>query len=293
MRKVEEELKNLKTEYENVQIPDKGIEMMQKAIERAKSDKRKADVRQKWRKRGLGIAAALAIVVILPNTNEKIAHAMEQIPLVGKIFEVITIRDYTYDDGHNSADIKVPKVITESDESKEHPSINQVNKSIEQYTNELLAEFENNMQVEGFQNLDVSYEVMTNNDTWFALDIAAVETKASGYEFHRYYNINKVTGEQVQLKDLFKEGSDYISIISEEIKQQMKERMAKEEGVVYWLDNEEYPQDNFKEIKPDQNFYLDKDGNLVIIFNEYEVAPGYMGVQQFTIDKALLKDILK
>lgn len=292
MRKGEEKLKELTKAYENINLPDKGKEVIIKAMERAKTDKRRAKIKKEWSRVGILVAVVFAILSILTNTNEKIAYAMEQIPLVGKIFEVITIRDYTYDDGHNSADVKVPKVITEKDETKEHPAVNEVNKSVEEYTNELLAQFENNMLVEGYQNLDVSYEVATNNDNWFALDVAAVKTQASGYEFHRFYNINKVTGEQVELKDLFKEGSDYVTLISEEIKNQMKKRMAEDEGVVYWLDSKEYPEDNFKEIKENQNFYLDNEGNLVIVFDEYEVAPGYMGVQKFTINKDILKDII-
>lgn len=293
LNKVEEKLKDLKKEYENMQVPVEGMEIMIKAMNRAKADKRMAKPKKRWNSAGLGAAAAIIILIILPNTNERIAYAMERIPLIGKIFEVITIRDYTYDDGHNSAEVKVPKVIPEEDELKEHPAVNQVNKSVDEYTKELLVQFENNMQIEGYQNLDISYEVVTNNDTWFALDIAAVQTEASGYEFHKFYNINKATGENLELKDLFKEGSGYVSIISEEIKKQMRSKMSEDEGLIYWLDNQDYPEDNFKEIKTDQNFYLDDEENLVVIFDEYEVAPGYMGVQKFTIDKEMLRDVLK
>lgn len=292
MKRVEDKLENLKKEYENMQVPDKGVEIVRKAMERAKADKRKVQISKRWNRALIGAAAAV-LVVILPNTNERIAYAMERLPLVGKIFEVITIRDYTYDDGHNSAEVKVPKVITEEEEIKEHPAADRVNKSVEEYTQELLVQFENNMQTEGYQNLDVSYETVTNNDTWFALDIAAVQTEASGYEFHRFYNIDKITGENVELKDLFKEGSGYVSVISEEIKKQMQVKMSEDENLIYWLNNEEYPEDNFKEIKAGQNFYLDNEGNLVIVFDEYEVAPGYMGVQRFIIDKETLSDILK
>ncbi len=289
MGKREEDLKDLMKEYENIKISDKARGVMLKAMEKAKEDKRKAALNNKCKKIAVWTLAFLAVLCILPNTNGKIAHAMEQLPLVGKIFEVITIREFSYDDGHNSTNVKVPKVVTNED----HTAVSDINKEVEEYTNELLAQFENNMLVEGYQNLDVSYQVVTNNETWFALDVAAVETQASGYEFHKIYNINKVTGKQVELKDLFKEGSDYITVISEEIKNQMKEKMAKDSGVMYWLDNKEYPEDNFNEIKENQSFYLNEDGNLVIVFDEYEVAPGYMGVQSFIIEKELLKDIMK
>lgn len=289
MGKIEDDLKDLKQEYESKKIPDKAREVMLKAMDKAKEDKKRAVFKNKCKRIGIWTIAVLIVLCILPNTNGKIAHAMEQLPLLGKIFEVITIREFSYDDGHNSANVKVPKVVTNED----HQAVSDVNKEVEKYTNELLAQFENNMLVEGYQNLDVSYQVVTNNDTWFALDIAAVETQASGYEFHKIYNINKVTGKQVELKDLFIEGSDYITIISEEIKNQMKTKMAEDSGAVYWLDSKDYPQDNFNEIKENQNFYLNEDGNLVIVFDEYEVAPGFMGVQSFIIQKDLLKDILK
>lgn len=289
MGKIEDDFKDLKKEYENMKIPDKTREVMLKAMEKAVEDKRKAVFKNKIKKIGMWTIAIILTLSILPNTNQKIAHAMQQLPLVGKIFKVITIREFSYDDRHNSAKVKVPKVVTQED----HPSVSDVNKEIEEYTNKLLAQFENNMLVEGYQNLDVSYQVVTNNENWFSLDIAAVKTQASGYEFHKIYNINKVTGKQVQLKDIFQEGSNYIAIISEEIKNQMIFKMSKDSGVTYWLDNKENPEDNFKEIKENQNFYLNEDANLVIVFDEYEVAPGFMGVQHFIIQKEILKDILK
>lgn len=35
----------------------------------------------------------------------------------------------------------------------------------------------------------------------------------------------------------------------------------------------------------EQNFYSDNDGNLVIVYSKYEVAPGYMGCPEIVIDK--------
>ena len=34
-------------------------------------------------------------------------------------------------------------------------------------------------------------------------------------------------------------------------------------------------------------------GNLVIAFDEYEVAPGYMGAQEFTVEKGIFENLLK
>ncbi|MBR7132114.1 MAG: DUF3298 domain-containing protein, partial [Clostridia bacterium] len=43
----------------------------------------------------------------------------------------------------------------------------------------------------------------------------------------------------------------------------------------------------------DHNFYWNENGDLVIIFDEYEVGPGSMGTPEFVIDRDVIKDILK
>jgi len=48
----------------------------------------------------------------------------------------------------------------------------------------------------------------------------------------------------------------------------------------------------FTPIQADQNFYITKEGKLVIVFDEYEVAPGYMDVEKFEIRTNVLADVL-
>ena len=90
----------------------------------------------------------------------------------------------------------------------------------------------------------------------------------------------------MQLADLFLPETDYITAISEDIKLQMTEQMKADENVVYNL-NCEVSEDNFEHIATDQNFYINQDGKLVIVFDEYEVAPGFMGCPEFIIDEKI------
>ncbi|WP_334309184.1 RsiV family protein [Clostridioides difficile] len=46
---------------------------------------------------------------------------------------------------------------------------------------------------------------------------------------------------------------------------------------------------DFESINKYQDFYFNKDGNLVISFDEYEVAPGYMGAVEFVIADKVIK----
>ena len=88
------------------------------------------------------------------------------------------------------------------------------------------------------------------------------------------------------------EGADYITPISENIKQQMQAQMDADENVYYWL-NDEIEEWNFKAITDETSFYLNENGNVVIGFNEGDVAPMYMGTVEFEIPAEVLSSIRK
>ena len=56
-----------------------------------------------------------------------------------------------------------------------------------------------------------------------------------------------------------------------------------DENVVYWLDDEDIREWNLEKIATDQDFYINAEGKVVICFDEYEVAPGYMGCVEFIL----------
>lgn len=247
-------------------------------------------------------AAVVAVSVILPNVNGNLALAMEKIPVLGKYFEIVTFRDYQYQDEQNLADVQVPQVVTDENATEiEKETAASLNKSIEEYAEGFMKEFEENLKSEneGYQELSMDYQVVTDNEDWLTLKITALEVQASGYEQVKYYHIDKSTGRQAVLSDLFVEGSDYVGRISENIIAQMKENEAEDEGKVYFYqgmtgDTTGLTEDDlFGRIQPEQNFYFNEEGELVITFNEYEVGPGYMGVVEFTIPDEVISDIVK
>ena len=73
----------------------------------------------------------------------------------------------------------------------------------------------------------------------------------------------------------------------------MIERNKEDENNIYWVEGiQEENIDLFEKIAENQNFYISEEGKLVISFDKYEVAPGYMGVIEFTIPTETLSDIL-
>ena len=222
----------------------------------------------------------------------------------------MTVRQYNYSDENHDAEVELAQIAYGEDAGEGVPagevavgaatlegtaaeSVEAVNQDMEATVEELIRQFEDTLSEEGYHGLHVTQEVVTDNALYYTVKLSVLETEASGYEHNQFYTIAKQTGNVVTLEDLFAEGSDYISAISENIKTQMKEQMAADEGVIYFLDNDDMPEFNFQGITEQTNFYFNERGELVIAFDEYEVAPGSMGAPEFVIPQEVTAALLK
>lgn len=289
----QEKINEMKADYTNISIPEKGVAQMEVAISKAKSDRRKSMTLKRWRNALIATAAALTLVVIAPNANRQIAMAMEKVPVIGSFVKVITFGRYEVEKDNYHAQIQVPQILPESPVQAE--AVEAINLSIQSYSQLLIDQFQKDLEANkgDFKSIDMDYEVVTDTPQWFTLKINVVETQASGYQYARFYHINKSTNEIVELKDLFLDNSDYVKVVSEEIIKQMRERMKADESQIYFIDSIDMPELDFKTIKEDQNFYFDVNHDLVIVFDEYEAAPGSMGCPEFTLSAESLSKLLK
>jgi hypothetical protein len=48
----------------------------------------------------------------------------------------------------------------------------------------------------------------------------------------------------------------------------------------------------FQSVSPNQQFYITNNSKLTIVFDEYAIAPGYMGMVYFEIPTEEIQDIL-
>lgn len=295
-RDTEERILAGQEDYRKIPVPAEMKERLEAGIARAEAEKRRRSKMGRKKKVGFRIAAAVAaaatLFVVLPNTGADVAHAMGSLPVVGKLFQAVTFRDYQYESDRFDADVEVPQIVADDVESTE--AVEQINFDIEKVTNQLIEEFQASADTgEGHGSLEIHHETVTDNENYFTLKLSMYQGAASGYESYKFYTVDKRTGEQVQIGDLFREGSDYNQLLSENIKDQMRARMAEDEMNMYWVDYEDMPEMNWEGLKEDQNFYFDESGNLVVAFDEYEVAPGYMGAQEFTVERSVFEGILK
>lgn len=228
-------------------------------------------------------AAALLVVTVLANTSAETAYAMSRIPVLGAITKVVTFRTYEQKNENSEAKVEVPKI-----EAGEGSGIigaaEQVNKSVEDYTNQIIARFEEDVKREGEEahiGLYTEYKVLADNNRFFTLKIETDEIMASGYQSAILYNIDKETDKILELKDMFPAGTDYVTLLSDAAKEVMRKNMQEDENKIYFLDDG--MESDFQKIKENQNFYINDAGRMVLVFDEYDVAPGYMGLVEIEL----------
>lgn len=245
----------------------------------------------------LSCVASLAIVsIIILNAVPYIAYAVKDVAVIGKIINAVTFTVYEHQENGYSAKVVTPKIEGLLDKEFEE----KLNNEFKEYSAHIISAYENDvkdMKKEfGDENVHVgitsSYQVKTDNENILALDVYVVNEVGSSSTKHTYYNLNKKTGELLTFKTLFKENADYIAPISEYIKKEMKRRNI-EENCAYWIDGEENAFDGFSKIEENHKFYINNDGNIVICFDKYEVAPGAYGSSEFVIPNEVVKDILR
>ncbi len=286
MRSIEE----YKKEYEKITMDAKKISAVEHSIEKAKNDKKNRNIFVM--KRNFAIAAAAAIAVcILPNISAPAAMAMENVPVLGGFFKLITIRDYVYTSETKTADVSAEGFDTAENTGKESDvlkrSQEEINREIEQATDDFIAEFEKDLHAEGYKDLLVSSERVSTSEDYFTIRLVASQTEASSTVESRYYTISTKTGERIELSDIFTDQGEYVSDIRKNIIAQMEENMRNDSEKKYWLNDDIIEMDLDSLIKT-SGFYVNDKGELVMCFKEGDVAPMYMGEVQFTIPKSAL-----
>ncbi len=264
---------------------------MENALKQGK--KKKKNRTPQWL---LGSAAAAMLFTASLNVSPAMARTLADIPVVGSVVKVLTWTEYEVAEDTYDANIKVPSI--ENLENKD--LANTLNEKYRSEGKALYNEFiadVGDLKASGGGHLgvDSGYEIKTDNDEILSIGRYTVNTVASSSTVMHYDTIDIQNEILITLPMLFKDDS-YINVISENIKEQMRAESASEADKVYWIKDagiaDEELFDEFTSIKAQQEFYISEKGKLMISFDKYEVAPGYMGVVEFEIPTDVLQDKL-
>ncbi len=313
------EPENGKRTYEQIEIPKELEETVNRAVHSV--DKRKSAARYRRRRmahmvRNIGVAAAavLLCMTVGVNTNEVLAKELGQLPVIGSLVRVLTITSYHEEDGSHDITVNVPEIEVEkpedtaaaeedggtggmSDADIEEAVNAQIQEIVDTHVaqaKEKFAEYKDAFFATGgteeewgdrTMDINVDYEVKYQEGSVLSLVLTTSEAWVAAQELRYYYNIDVAQNRELTLKDLL--GEDYVNIVNESIRRQMNERAAADENLVYWgVTENESSIDGFVTVDENTDFYINADGNPVVCFGEYEVAPGFMGIQEFEIEKS-------
>jgi len=280
-------MNKLKKEYDDIEIPPELDSIVKNSIQRAKNTKKTRSPLRNW---SIGVAASAALFIGSINASPTFANSLVNIPVLGSIVQVFTIETLTMEKDTYQANMKTP-AIDGLENNELQTSLNE--KYIEE-NQALFTKFEEEIAGlekagSGHLGMDSGYEVKT--DTEQILSIARYETTTAGSSSTemQYDTIDKQHNILLTLPILFKDDS-YIEIISTYIKEEMKRQMHEDNTIAYVA--VEGADIEFQSIQAHHDFYITANHKLVISFDQYEVAPGYMGVVTFEIPSHILQDAL-
>lgn len=272
-----------KAEYQNVPIPEELNDRVQEGIRQG----RKNRARRIWG-RSLGtVAACFAVLVGALNLSPTVASAAADVPVLGGLFQVLTVRDYeTVKDGIDY-DVSVPGVDGSSSVAE------QVNAEIQKRVDEHLAKAQQDwadyqdaffatggtQEEWGDRQMDViiNYEIKSQTDTTVSFVVDFAECWVSANEQRYCYNLDLANNKDITLEDVL--GKDWVKICNDSIQAQI-DASADADGFSYFFAPE---QGGFTTVDESTSFYIREDGTPVVVFPEYSIAAGAAGIVEFPI----------
>ena len=286
-----DKIDKLKENYNNIEIPKELDDVINDAFKESE-DKKIENNKKDWRrnmknmKKWYASAAAVGLIIVSVNASSTFATSLENIPVIGNIIKIVNFNNYRINKDGMDVSISLPEVSSDSKDLEY-----KLNKEFEKEGKEAYKKYE--LEVAKLEkecktthkSADIWSETIAENDKTASIAIYNTEIEASAATSRKIYNINKEDKTVLTLEGMFG-NNDYVDILSKNILSQMKERTKKDSNDVYFVDN------TFK-IKKDQTFYINDKGELVICFDEYEVAPGSAGLVEFVIPSNIVSKLMK
>ena len=233
-----------------------------------------------------GALAACACFVLLVNASPNFAQAVSDVPVLGGLARIFTVTEYHVDDRDRLIDVRLPALELPGNTDLEQ----RVNTEISTRIDQVLQEAEDRARLTrdafvetGGEEEDfipvvitVDYELKCLNDRYLSFILIETETRASAYAEIYTYNIDLKAGRELTLRDML--GHDYKELANAAVEEGIRQREAEDPDASFFHD--EY---GFISIADDQPFYINEEGNPVVIFEKYAIAPGYMGQLEFEV----------
>lgn len=235
-------------------------------------------------KNKLWIAAAVAGGVLFASAGVTPAFATDVVTTSSQTSTSqiqVTAQEIKESTAEYELNLQIPVISGLKDQSYQQQLNDKIRKQAEQDQADFIRQAKEqaeSMRKAGFEvrpvSLTIVYEVKSRPDSpILSMEvITSAQMGGTGNPRADFYNIyNGSTARELHLQDLF--GASYQAGINQEISKQIDQRI--QEGIPYF-------KDQYKGISATQGFYI-QDGHVVIVFDKYSIAAGYVGLPEFKI----------
>ena len=273
-------LGRMKNEYNEIKAPQSMYASMGAMI--AKRNRQRMMVRRILSTAAMFVLVFALTVNMLPTT----AKAMMEVPVLDGIVKVFTLGRFTSSENNGEIDVVTPQLAGMFDEEAQ----NELNEKFKENAALIIKAAQQDMAdlgEEAYKAVYAGYDVKTDNENILAVDLFVESVEGSASVTHNIYNIDKKAGKVITFNSLFRDGADFVAVIDEYITSEMGKANAKEP------DTFDIGENGFETIGDEPKFYINDAGNIVICFDEYEVAAGSEGSPEFEIPQSVVKDVVR
>lgn len=283
-----DEFREAKEAYEATPIPEELSGRVWAGICQGRVNRRRARRRRVLRTAG-SLAACFVLLIGGLNLFPGFASAAAEIPVLGGLFQVLTVRDYDAVQDQINYHVSVPEIQTEGDDALARKVNAEIQERVDAHleeTKQLWEEYrEAYLATGGTQeewdqrqmDVIVDYEIKSQTDTTVSFVVNLFQGSFNAYNKLYFYNLNLAEDRDITLADLL--GEDWVEICNRAIQKQI-DASVDENGFTYF-----FPPDKggFTTVDEDTDFYIDVDGVPVVVFPQYEIAAGAAGAVEFRI----------
>lgn len=271
--------------YESIPIPDELEARVEAGLRQGRAAHR---ARVRSRRRWLSAAACLAVMVAALNISPAVARAAAGVPVLGRVFQVLTFVSYEKTEDGVNYSVDVPQVESESDlassvnaliQERLDRHLEQARQDWEDYRTAFFATGGTQEQW-GDREMDVmvDYEIKSQTDTRLSFVVSFGEGWVASREERYCYNLDLAENRPVTLRDLL--GEDWVEICNTAIQEQI-DASADEDGFSCFFAPGE---GGFTTVDEDTSFYIREDGVPVVVFPRYAIAAGAAGFPEFPVE---------
>ena len=275
------EFKSARDQYESTPIPEELNDHVLAGIRRGKTRSRAGGHALR---RTLGAAAACFVVVLGGlNVSPTFAAAAADVPVLGGLFQVLTVRNYeTVKDGIDY-DVSVPEVeaggaLTEAVNAQIQERVDahlaQAQADWDAYKEAFLATGGTEEEL-GDREMDViiDYEIKAQTDTTVSFVVDFAEGWVASMQQRYCYNLDIANDKDITLADVL--GENWVSICNDAV----EAYIAQDDSNLFYAPD----QGGFTTVDETTSFYMNEDGSVTLVFPEYAIAAGAAGIVEIPV----------